>query len=55
MKVAAGHGLNLENTSDIAKIKQIHELSIGHSIISNSIKYGLEETVKKFIRIIESN
>ena len=55
LKVAAGHGLNLDNTADIAKIKQIHELSIGHSIISNSIKYGLEETVKKFIRIIESN
>lgn len=55
LKVAAGHGLNLENTADITKIKQIHELSIGHSIISNSIKYGLEETVKKFIRIIESN
>ncbi len=55
LKVAAGHGLNLDNTANIAKIKQIHELSIGHSIISNSIKYGLEATVKKFISIIESN
>ncbi len=54
LKVAAGHGLNLDNTANIAKIKQIHELSIGHSIISNSIKYGLEATVKKFISIIES-
>lgn len=54
LKVAAGHGLNLDNTANIAKIKQIHELSIGHSIISNSIKYGLEATVKKFITIIES-
>ena len=55
LKVAAGHGLNLDNTADIAKIHQIHELSIGHSLISNSLKYGLEETVKKFIKIIESN
>ena len=54
LKIAAGHGLNLENTSDIAKIRQINELSIGHSIISNSIKYGLEETVKKFLDIINS-
>ncbi|MER3329375.1 MAG: pyridoxine 5'-phosphate synthase [Candidatus Kapaibacterium sp.] len=54
IKVAAGHGLNLDNTANIAKIKQIHELSIGHSIISNSIKYGLEATVKKFISLIES-
>lgn len=55
MRVAAGHGLNLDNTSAIAKIKEIDEISIGHSIISNSIKYGLEATVKKFISIIESN
>lgn len=55
LKVAAGHGLTLENTPAIAKIREIDELSIGHSIISNSIKYGLSETVKKFVQIIESN
>lgn len=55
LRVAAGHGLTLDNTVDVAKIRSIDELSIGHSIISNSLKYGLETTVKKFISIIESN
>ena len=55
LRVAAGHGLSLDNTAAVAKIREIDELSIGHSIISNSIKYGLETTVKKFISIIESN
>ena len=55
LRVAAGHGLNLDNTAAVAKIREIDELSIGHSIISNSLKYGLEATVKKFISIIEAN
>lgn len=54
LKVAAGHGLTLANTPQIAQIREIDELSIGHSIISNSIKYGLAETVKKFLQIIDS-
>lgn len=55
LRVAAGHGLNLENTAPIAQIKEIDELSIGHSIIANSVKYGLENTVAKFIDIINSD
>src|SRR6056300_1306568 len=55
LRVAAGHGLNLENTTPIAQIKEIDELSIGHSIIANSIKHGLENTVAKFIEIIAQN
>ena len=37
----AGHGLTLENTSDIAKIDSIVELNIGHSIISRALFVGL--------------
>ena len=32
--VSAGHGLNYQNVIDIAKIEQIEELNIGHSIIA---------------------
>ena len=44
--VNAGHGLNLENVAPIAKIPQIHELNIGHSIIAESVFVGLEQAVK---------
>ena len=51
IKCHAGHGLNYENVKNICKIEQIVELNVGHFIISNSIYIGLEETVKKFMKI----
>ncbi|MBF7682382.1 pyridoxine 5'-phosphate synthase [Acinetobacter sp. B5B] len=45
--VNAGHGLNLNNVAPIAKIKDIHELNIGHSIIAESVFVGLETAVKQ--------
>ena len=52
IKCHAGHGLNYDNVKNICKIEQIVELNVGHFIISNSIYIGLEETVKKFMKII---
>lgn len=52
LKVAAGHGLNYVNSYDIALIKEIDELSIGHSIISRAVLVGLERAVKEMIEII---
>lgn len=52
MKVAAGHGLNLQNTHAIALIPGINELSIGHSLISNSIFLGLDRTIDKFLKLM---
>lgn len=50
--VNAGHGLNYENVFEIAKIKEIEELSIGHSIISRAVFVGLEKAVRDMIEII---
>ncbi len=52
--VNAGHGLNYENTYDIALIDGIYELNIGYSILSHSIFVGLHKAVKEMIEIIES-
>ena len=51
--VNAGHGLNLENVTPIAAIPQIHELNIGHSIISKSIFVGLEVAIKEMLELIK--
>ena len=51
--VAAGHGLNYENTSAVVGIKSIEELNIGHSIISRSIFTGLYNAVKEMQSIIK--
>ncbi|MFH1052154.1 MAG: pyridoxine 5'-phosphate synthase [bacterium] len=52
LKVAAGHGLNYFNTSAIAQINDIQELSIGHSIISRAVFTGIEIAVKDMLEVI---
>lgn len=52
IKVFAGHGLNYQNVKPVASIKYIEELNIGHSIIANSIYWGLFEAVKKMKELI---
>lgn len=55
LKVAAGHGLNYFNVHNIAKIATIHELSIGHSIISRSIFVGLDSAVREMVTAIRNS
>jgi len=54
LDVYAGHGLNYENVKAIARIKEIRELNIGHSIISKAVFVGLAEAVKQMKRLIRS-
>lgn len=44
--VNAGHGLNYANVKQIAGIKGINELNIGHSIISRAVFTGLYKAVR---------
>ena len=53
LEVHAGHGLTFNNVSEIAKIKEINELNIGHFIIGESISIGIKETIKKMKNIID--
>ena len=45
LRVAAGHGLNYQNVSDMVAIKEIEELNIGQSIIARSVFTGLERAI----------
>lgn len=45
--VNAGHGLNYENVMKIAKIKEIEELNIGHSIVARALFCGFEKAVNE--------
>ena len=55
LKIAAGHGLNYQNTQSICKIPHINELSIGHSIIARSLFTGIEQSVKDMLELIRNN
>ncbi len=53
LKVFAGHGLTYQNVKPVAAIKEIEELNIGHSIISNSVFWGIAEAVRRMKRLIK--
>ncbi|MDR2904854.1 MAG: pyridoxine 5'-phosphate synthase [Helicobacteraceae bacterium] len=53
LKVAAGHGLNYQNVSEILQIAEIEELNIGQSIIARSIWIGFEEAVREMARLVK--
>jgi pyridoxine 5-phosphate synthase len=43
----AGHGLNYRNVAAVAQIDGMHELNIGHSIVSRAIFVGLTAAVRE--------
>lgn len=47
-----GHGLTYRNVRRIAEIHGIHELNIGHSIISHAVLVGLERAVREMKHLI---
>ena len=49
----AGHGLNYQTAFEVAKIKEITELNIGHFIIGEAIFYGLPYVIQKMQRILK--
>ena len=56
IKFNAGHDLNLKNLDFFLKeIPAIKEVSIGHALIIDSINFGLEETIKRYLEITNSN
>jgi pyridoxine 5-phosphate synthase len=50
--VNAGHGLHYENVTAIARIPEIVELNIGHSIIAQSIFFGISQAVGEMKRLM---
>ncbi len=53
MTVNAGHGLNLDNLPVlIREVPHLQDISIGHALVSKSIYWGLEKTVKEYIKIL---
>tara|TARA_Y100001970_G_scaffold180262_2_gene219492 strand:- start:18832 stop:19590 length:759 start_codon:yes stop_codon:yes gene_type:complete len=54
LKINAGHDLNLDNLGKFLDSIQIDEVSIGHALISDSLKKGLNKTIKEYLDICSS-
>ena len=52
MYLHAGHGLNYHNVVPVAHIPAMHELNIGHSIVSRAVLVGLERAVREMKQLI---
>lgn len=52
----AGHDLNLDNLAYfIETIPWVDEVSIGHALICDALYLGLEETVRRYLRLAHTN
>ncbi len=52
LEVHAGHGLHLQNVAAIARIPEVVELNIGHSIVARAIFVGLPAAVAEMRRVM---
>jgi len=53
MELNAGHDLNQQNLEFFKNnIVNLKEVSIGHALISESLYYGLESTIKSYLNIL---
>jgi pyridoxine 5-phosphate synthase len=53
MALHAGHGLTCRNVQPVARIEDMHELNIGHSIISRAVMVGMERAVREMKELVE--
>jgi pyridoxine 5-phosphate synthase len=49
LTVNAGHGINYENVSWVRRLPHLHELNIGHSIVSRSVFVGFQRAVREML------
>jgi pyridoxine 5-phosphate synthase len=47
LTVNAGHGINYVNIAEVRTLPHLHELNIGHSIMSRALFSGIEEAVRE--------
>jgi pyridoxine 5-phosphate synthase len=52
LEVLAGHGLNYVNVIPIARIQEIVELNIGHSIVSRAALVGMDRAVRDMVELL---
>ncbi len=52
LEVHGGHGLNYDNVLPIARVPQIVELNIGHSIIARAVIVGIEQAVREMKELL---
>ena len=53
--VAAGHGLSYENVQPVARIAEVEELNIGHSVVARAVLVGMERAVREMLELMRNS
>jgi len=53
--INAGHDLNLNNLPHLIESGNVDEVSIGHAIITDALKFGFDDTIIKYIKSVRKN
>jgi len=53
--VNAGHDLNLQILPRLLEVPGILELSMGHVLMTECIELGVEQVIRRYLRIIEAS
>jgi pyridoxine 5-phosphate synthase len=51
--INAGHGLGYQTIKTFKGLSQIHEFSIGHSIIARAVFVGLDQAVREMVSLVK--
>lgn len=51
--INAGHDLNLANLGLFASLPGLQEVSIGHALTVDALHYGLDETVRRYLQLLQ--
>ncbi|HTR79074.1 MAG TPA: pyridoxine 5'-phosphate synthase, partial [Gemmatimonadaceae bacterium] len=54
LAVHAGHGLTVQNVAPVARITEIEELNIGHSVVARSVFVGIAAAVRELRLAMDS-
>ncbi len=54
LAVHAGHGLTYLNTAPVARIAEIEELNIGHSVVSRGVFVGIERATTEMVDLVRA-
>ena len=52
LEIGVGHGLDYRNVPRLARIGEVEEFSIGHSIVSHALAVGMERAVREMRELV---
>jgi len=49
LRINAGHGLDYDNVSPVARLPHVEELNIGHAIVAHALTVGVEAAIREML------